>query len=472
MRDKKIIYNIGRMVPVDGSKNPEAAQVQNRLVAGRNKFGQLVKNVFSSVMKISALDLAMHDCTDKISDVSENVRFVAGNVVETAKSTEESLAGVVAAHESFNESIQQVAEVASDMKQEMDKSGEELRIIVAKSEQTMQNSDEMKRDMEQLMEVLENMNSVIEEINSISTQTNLLALNASIEAARAGEAGRGFAVVADQIRSLADETKQLTADMNGLVGRIEEASRQSCESLDKAVEEIGEMRTNLFKVQDNNKMNETKIASIAETVTAIAASGEEIFSSVTNVQDQMSKLSDGCDGLNQQSEILVHVSERLRSNTETVPQIEKELDDTARDMGIMVQDAFYMLDNQIFISTMQNAILAHQKWVQSLENMVLARECSPLQTDDTKCAFGHFYYAMKPRNKAIADIWNELGGKHKTFHGYGRSVMDAIKGHNYDLAEKEYQRAAELSKELIDDFSRIIREAEELEQRRLAVFAS
>ncbi len=26
--------------------------------------------------------------------------------------------------------------------------------------------------------------------------------------------------------------------------------------------------------------------------------------------------------------------------------------------------------------------------------MVKDRECVPLQTDDTKCAFGHFYYAM------------------------------------------------------------------------------
>ena len=124
MKDKKIIYNIGRMIPVDGSKAPEAEQVQKRLKAGRDKFGQLVKNVFSSVMKISALDLAMRDCTDRITDVSRNVQQVADEVVDAAKSTEESLSEVVSAHGSFNDTIRQVADVAAEMRSKMEGSGE------------------------------------------------------------------------------------------------------------------------------------------------------------------------------------------------------------------------------------------------------------------------------------------------------------------------------------------------------------
>ncbi len=470
MKDKKIIYNIGRMIPVDGSKAPEAEQVQKRLKAGRDKFGQLVKNVFSSVMKISALDLAMRDCTDRITDVSRNVQQVADEVVDAAKSTEESLSEVVSAHGSFNDTIRQVADVAAEMRSKMEGSGEELNVIMARSEETMQNSDEMKRDMEQLMSVLDNMNEMIGEINAISAQTNLLALNASIEAARAGEAGRGFAVVAEQIRSLADETKLLTANMNGLVGRIEDASRMSCESLDKTVEEIGEMRENLFKVLEVNKKNGENVANITNSVSAIADSGKEIFNSVTNVQDQMSRLSGGCDQLTNQAQALVKVSKDLQSGTVTVPVIEKELDDTAKGMGVMVQDAFYMLDNRVFITTVQNAVLAHQKWVKTLENMVLEREVAPLQTDDTKCAFGHFYYAMKPQNREILEIWSGLGEKHRKFHNCGKSVMDAIRQRDYSGAEKEYQHVVELSEELIGDFNRIIRAAEALEQKHLAVF--
>ena len=70
MRDKKLIYNIARMIPVEGNKNPDVTQMQERLRNGRENFNHLVKSVFSSVMKISALDLVMRDCTDRMSEVN------------------------------------------------------------------------------------------------------------------------------------------------------------------------------------------------------------------------------------------------------------------------------------------------------------------------------------------------------------------------------------------------------------------
>ena len=320
------------------------------------------------------------------------------------------------------------------------------------------------------MSVLNSMNEVIKGINSISAQTNMLALNASIEAARAGESGRGFAVVAQQIRELADETKQLTADMDGLVTRIGEASQKSCESLDKTVVELGEMQKNLNKVLEINQSNEKNLKEIAENVTTIAASGEEIFSTVTNVQNQMSELSEECELLDEQVTAMSRVSSDLQASAAPVHEVEKELDNTAKKMGTMVNDVFYMLDNQIFLNAVQNAVGAHQKWLSTLESMVAERSCKPLQLDDTKCAFGHFYYAMKPRNRAVAEIWGGLGEKHRRFHGYGQSVIDAIKRGNYDSAEREVKEAQRLSGELIGDFNKIIELTKNLDANRLAVF--
>lgn len=470
MRDKKVIYNIARMIPVEDGKNPDAAELQKRLRKGREDFNQLVKSVFSSVMKISALDLVMHDCTERMAEVNENLNKVSHEVVATARTTEENMSEVVSVHESFNENIQQVAELAGEMSSKVSESSKELNSIVERSEETMQTSDEMKRDMEQLVNVLNNMTEVINGINSISSQTNLLALNASIEAARAGDAGRGFAVVAEQIRNLADETQQLTASMGGLVGRIEEASKMTHQSLDKTAMEIGKMREDLFKVLDNNQKNERSIAEIADSVTTIAASGQEIFSSVTNVQEQVSMLTDECDHLNQQAEDVSRISEDLKVGMQPVAVVEKELDDTAKQMGSMVKDVFYMLDNQVFIMTVQNAVQAHQNWLKSLEKMVHTHQCTPLQTDDTKCAFGHFYYAMKPQNRGIASIWNGLGEKHRMFHSLGKNVISVIKQGDFGKAEKEYQRAADLSKDLIGEFNKIIDQAKVLEQNKLAVF--
>ena len=470
MKEKKILYNIGRMVPLEGAQEPEAVQIQQRLKAGRTEFNQLVQGVFTSVMKISALDLSLHDCMDRITDISGSVHTVAEKVVNASRETEESMTEVVSVHEGFTQNAIHISEASAEINEQMSASTAELHEIVTKSEYTIRNSHNMKQDMEQLMSVLNSMNEVIKGINAISAQTNMLALNASIEAARAGEAGKGFAVVAQQIRALADETKQLTADMDGLVARIGEASQKSSESLDKTVVELNEMQDNLNKVLEINQSNEKNLAEIVENVTTIAASGEEIFNTVTNVQNQMSILNDDCVMLEEQVAALSRVSNDLQASASPVNEVEKELDGAAKRMGTMVNDVFYMLDNQIFLNAVQNAIGAHQKWLNTLKSMVVERSCKPLQLDDTKCAFGHFYYAMKPRNRAVAEIWAGLGEKHRRFHGYGQSVINAIDRGNYNSAEREVREAEKLSGELIDDFNKIIEMTKKLDSNRRAVF--
>ena len=470
MTEKKMLHNIGRMIPVDGAQNSEGVQIQQRLNAGRAEFNQLVQGVFTSVMKISALDLSLHNCMDRITDISDNVHTVAGRVVYASRQTEGNMAEVVSVHEGFTKNAVQISEASSEISEQMSTSTAELHQIVTKSESTIRSSHNVKQDMEQLMSVLNNMNEVIKGINSISEETNILALNASIEAARAGEAGKGFAVVAQQIRVLADETKQLTVDMDGLVSRISEASQKSCDSLDKTVEELHEMQDNLSKVLEINQSNEKNLVEIVENVTTIAASGEEIFNTVTNVQNQMVELNNDCEQLEEQVEAMSRVSHDLQASVSPVKEVETELDSAAKRMGTMVNDVFYMLDNQIFLNAVQNAIGAHQKWLSTLKSMVEERSSKPLQLDDTKCAFGHFYHAMNPKNKSVAGIWAGLGEKHRRFHGYGQSVINAIEQGDYGSAESEVREAEKLSGELIDDFNKIVERTKELDAKKQAVF--
>ena len=470
MTEKKMLHNIGRMVPFEGAQNSEAAQIQQRLNAGRAEFNQLVQGVFTSVMKISALDLSLHDCMDRIAGISGSVHAVADKVVDASRQTERNMSEVVSVHEGFTKNAVQISEASAEINQQMSASTAELHIIAEKSESTIRSSNEVKQDMEQLMSILNNMNKVIRGINSISEQTNILALNASIEAARAGEAGKGFAVVAQQIRELADETRQLTVDMDGLVSRISDASQKSCNSLDRTVAELNEMQVNLSKALEINQSNEKNISDIVENVATIAASGEEIFSTVSNVQNQMSELNNECVQLEEQVEAMSRVSNDLQASVSPVKEVEKELDGAAKRMGNMVNDVFYMLDNQIFLNAVQNAVGAHQKWLSTLKGMVEERSCKPLQLDDTKCAFGHFYHAMHPINRAVAEIWGGLGEKHRRFHGYGHSVISAIEQGDYESARREVEEAEKLSAALIDDFNRIIEVTKKLDAGRKAVF--
>jgi methyl-accepting chemotaxis protein len=68
-----------------------------------------------------------------------------------------------------------------------------------------------------LSEQTQQISEIIATVNDIASQSNMLALNAAVEAARAGEHGKGFAVVAAEVRNLAEQSRQATAQVREIL---------------------------------------------------------------------------------------------------------------------------------------------------------------------------------------------------------------------------------------------------------------
>lgn len=448
----------------------EISDIESRISNGREKFENIVINVMGSVIKISALDLELENASDVIAGVSDELKKSSDSITNISETTRNSMEEVSESHQNMSAVIDVVAENSDTVLENIKKDHENLKNVVELSDKTIKHSMEMRQDMDKLLSVIDKVNEVITGIDTISAQTNLLALNASIEAARAGEAGRGFAVVAEEIRQLADETKNLTANMGEFVANIMDASRQSADSVSDTVSNLKDINNSLIEVMNDNTSNKEGVENINDSLKMIFSSSGEMYNSVAGIKEQLRTLNSTCKKVETQSDLLIDASEKLHSIILPVSEIEDELDSTISVMGDMVNDSFYTIKTQTFIDTIESAVLAHKKWLENLSNIVDNRKILPIQIDAKKCGFGHFYYSMSPQNVQIKEIWDKLEGKHRELHGYGEKALRYVREGKYENAADAYEEAEKQSKELLSDFNKIMEIAKELDTKSESVF--
>ncbi|MCM1107164.1 MAG: methyl-accepting chemotaxis protein [Blautia sp.] len=430
---------------------PEAGALFSRMANNRAQFETAFGDLTDALMKISSLDLQLTDDVDKLTAIAQSVSDATTAIHNASKETSDVAVSVSGQHEELTNTIIAASEESGDVYKKIEAGQEELTQIKELSQSTIKASEEMKQDMDQLSEVINRMNEVIEGINSISSQTNLLSLNASIEAARAGEAGRGFAVVADEIRDLANETQKLTQNMGGFVEGVKEASKKSVASANHTITALESMTEKIGNVWQINEENQKQVADISNNISSLAAVSEEISSSMLELENQATEIRSACGILSHDTDDFHTLGTSLKESIQPVSEIESAMDATAKTMGQMSGDPTMHLGRACFTGYFERAITAHQAWIEKLGEIVKTRMIMPLQMDDSKCGFGHFYYSLTPQFPEIIDTWKALGPKHKKFHDYGSRIVKALFNEDYDQAEQLYEEAVNYSVELIHD---------------------
>ncbi|EWY38496.1 hypothetical protein N825_12845 [Skermanella stibiiresistens SB22] len=166
-----------------------------------------------------------------------------------------------------------------------------------------------------LTTVSDRIGSIASLIEKIAKETRLLALNASIEAARAGEAGLGFSVVANEVKQLADQTNDATANI-----------RAEIQSMQRA---IGDTVTAIADVAGRVELVNDTITAIASAVVEQDAVTQDIAQTVTRTADSVRLVHERIGSVATQAGLTTTVSTQLRKNTtelvEQVVNIEKRV---------------------------------------------------------------------------------------------------------------------------------------------------
>lgn len=450
-KNNDLISAVSELKDVDYSKNPRIGDIYARLLKSKKQVETVMSKDIQAVMQISSLDLTLNYAVDEMTNISKVTAEGIGIIASAAEECSNVAEQVNNQHEELTNTIIKAAEETDEVYKKIEKGQNELSLIKDLSVKTIDESKDMKKDMDELLNIISNMNEVIAGINAISTQTNLLALNASIEAARAGDAGRGFAVVAEEIRKLAEETQNLTANMGNFVDKIKDASMKSANSVTTTIESLDTVTEKIGDVWVINSENQKNISHINESISSLASVSEEISSSMAEMETQAISIKEQCTEMGTSAEQLQTVSGRLKDATKPVATIEDTLSQATKQLGTMTDDRFFRMEYEEFAGYMDRAIEAHKAWLNNLVHMVESRSVFPIQLNAAKCGFGHFYYSMTPKTPEINAVWKNVEEKHKKLHGYGNYVMEALMKENFTEAKNKCDEALEYSKVLIAD---------------------
>jgi methyl-accepting chemotaxis protein len=257
----------------------------NRLMADLQKaLGDILLNV-NQVL----------DAAQKLSSTSDQV------AVSSAQQSEETTA-MAATVEELTVSINQVSESAHAAQQICIKNGDlssQGGTIIHNAAAEMVEIADTVRQTSEIIEKLgqqsNQISSVVQVIKEVADQTNLLALNAAIEAARAGEQGRGFAVVADEVRKLAERTTRATGEISGMIGAIQESTRQAVASMGSAVIKVNGGVLLAQKAGDSINQIKDGSAQVSNVVDGISSALVEQNIASTNIATNVEKVAQMSD---------------------------------------------------------------------------------------------------------------------------------------------------------------------------------
>lgn len=285
--------------------------------------------VFNDMMKsFSQILSKINDSSREVASASHELSNVAEKTSQQVYEQQAQTEQVAAAMNEMSATAQEVGRNIANTAQSAHEANEETvngqKIVTdtVKAIQLLANKiDSSSSVIHSLQEDSETINTVLEVIKGVAEQTNLLALNAAIEAARAGEQGRGFAVVADEVRTLAGRTQESTEEINNIIEKLQEGSKQAVEAMNQSKElakatveqavisgdTLTSISTTVTRISDMN----AQIASTAEqqnavteevngNISVIAAAANQtsdVTQKTLSASNNLSNLSKGLQGL-------------------------------------------------------------------------------------------------------------------------------------------------------------------------------
>ena len=288
--------DLTKRIPIVGKdETGELGQWFNTFI---EKLQAIIKNINSSSSSVSSTSEELAIISKQIAGSADEMTAQSSNVASASEQTTATVTGISAASEEMSASVVNIASAIEEMSASLNEVAKncqkELQVAASANQQAQATRDQMV----QLGAASNQIGRVVEVINKIANQTNLLALNATIEAASAGDAGKGFAVVANEVKELAKQTAQATAEISKQIVDMQENTSSSVKAIEQIAHIVGEINLISQSVVGSVEEQTATVNEIARNIGGASDTSKEIARNVTESAKGLKEVSSNIQGVN------------------------------------------------------------------------------------------------------------------------------------------------------------------------------
>jgi methyl-accepting chemotaxis protein len=268
-----------------------------RATVTEDEIGTIADSYNATVESLRKIVTRVQSVSDRLTDTTKGSETSIRSLAERASLQLEEIRGTMGKIEEMRRAI---ALVADNARQASSTVHETIRAVSLSEDSMARTVDGMRsiqetvgrtaRKIENLNESSRRISKVVNLIGRFAAQTHLLALKASIEAARAGEEGRGFAVIADEVRTLAAQSAEATAEIETLVLGIQNEAREVALTMETETEQVTlgsqlleETRSGLERITAASRMIDELVGAIAESAALQTRTGQAVHHELLEV---------------------------------------------------------------------------------------------------------------------------------------------------------------------------------------------